>query len=155
MPHRSSSAPARISAELHVEVQAFYAFQLPLLEDRKLEEFVLTFTEDGSYAQVKDGWELAGRENLLAAMSQAIPYYGNKIFRHWFDKFVIEQVAEDEISVVFRSLVSVTDESGAVVLEPSSTVEDVLVRRDGRLFTRSRVVRRDVAAPDGAPTDAD
>lgn len=151
MPHRSGSAPTRVSAELHVEVQAFYAFQLPLLEDRKIEEFVLTFTEDGSYAQVKDGWELAGRENLLAAMSTAIPYYGNKVFRHWFDKFVIEQLSEDEISVVFRSLVSVTDETGNVVLEPSSTVEDLLVRRHGRLFTRSRVVRRDVAGPESAP----
>ncbi|MHA5054275.1 hypothetical protein [Streptomyces sp. SD15] len=123
MPHRSSPAPTRVSADLQVEVRAFYAGRLPLLEDREIEEF--------------------------AATTGAIPYVGNKVFRHWFDEFVIEQVSEDEISVVFRSLVSVTDEYGRVVLEPGATVEDVLVRRDGRLFTQSRVVRRHVPAPDG------
>ncbi|MER5478835.1 nuclear transport factor 2 family protein [Streptomyces sp. NPDC002734] len=137
----------RVPAGLYVEVQAFYAYQLPLLEDRKVEEFALTFTEDGVYAHAKDGWELTGREQLVTEMRKALPHYGTSIFRHWFDKLVIEERPDGTVAVAFRSLVSVTDEQGQVTFEPSATIHDELVRRDGELLTRRRTVRHDIPDP--------
>ena len=143
------TAPPRISADLYVEIQGFYAHQMPLLEDRKVEEFARTFTEDGVYAHAKDGWELVGRQSLISEIRAALPHYGVKVFRHWFDKMVIRAVDEATYQVTFRSLVSITDESGHVTFEPSATIEDVLVRRGDRLLTRSRVVRHDIPDPAG------
>ncbi|MGY1452336.1 nuclear transport factor 2 family protein [Streptomyces sp. SS8] len=144
-----TARPPRVSADLRAEVQDFYAYQMPLLEDRRIEEFAGTFTEDGVYAHAKDGWELVGRQSLVSEMRAAVPHYGTSVFRHWFDKMVIEAVGDDTLRVVFRALVSVTDEEGRVSFEPSSTIEDVLVRRGGELYTRSRTVRHDIPDPAG------
>ena len=135
------------TAELYVEVQQFYAHQMPLLEDGRIEEFVLTFTEDGTFEHAPDGWRLEGREQLVTAMRANIPRYGGSIFRHWFDKLRVEAVAPDTLKTSFAALVSVTDAEGKVTFEPTSTVSDVLVREDGVLHTRARVVGHDIPNP--------
>lgn len=149
MPRPPRTGAPRVSAELYTEIQMFYAHQMPLLEERRVEEFALTFTEDGVYAHAKDGWELVGREKLVTEIRASLPHYGTSVFRHWFDKTVVEPVDEATYKVTFRSLVSITDEAGQVTFEPSATVEDVLVRRDGRLLSKSRVVRHDIPDPAG------
>jgi len=137
----------RVSPATYVEVLAFYAFQMPLLEERRFDEFATTFTEDGVYAHAKDGWELRGREQLVLEMRRNVPHYGTTVFRHWFDKMVIEERGSDTVEVSYRALVSLTDESGGVSFEPSSTIVDTLVRRDGALHTASRVVTHDIPDP--------
>jgi len=57
-----SQALQRIGAELYVELQQFYARQMPLLEARRFPEFLETFTEDGSIEHVPNGWKLVGRK---------------------------------------------------------------------------------------------
>ncbi|HZU56439.1 MAG TPA: nuclear transport factor 2 family protein [Actinocrinis sp.] len=140
---------SRAQADLYAEVQRFYAYQMPLLEDRRVDDFADTFTGDGVYAHAKDGWEITGREKLKAEIGAAVPHYGNSVFRHWFDKLLIEPCDENTLRVRLRALVSVTAEDGSVTFEPSSTIEDVLVRIDGLLYTKSRVVRHDIPDPAG------
>lgn len=52
----------------------------------------------------------------------------------------------EELRVSYYSLVTRTDRAGVVTFEPTFTVEDVLVRREGQLLTRSRVIHRDAPA---------
>jgi len=131
------------TADLYVEVQRFYAHQMPLLEARRIPEFVDTFTADGSYEQVKDGWRLEGRDVLLQVLTANAPVYGTSVIRHWFDQMRLEPLDAGSVRVTYRALVSVTAETGAVTFEPSTTVTDVLVRQDGGLRTKSRSVRPD------------
>ncbi len=147
----------RVTADLYVEVQQFYARQMPLLEARKLEEFLETLTEDGSIEHRPGGWKLEGRRQLLTEMQgrrgdpreareQNVSYYDGLIYRYWFDRMHIEPVGEDTLKVRYQAIVSMTDAAGKVSFEPTTVVDDVLVRIDGELYTRSRVVTHDSPA---------
>ncbi|GES27534.1 nuclear transport factor 2 family protein [Streptomyces angustmyceticus] len=157
----------RVTAELYVEVQQFYARQMPLLEARKLVEFLETMTEDGSIEHRPGGWKLAGRQQLLAEMrarrgdperplveeisardarEHDVAYYDGLVYRYWFDRMHIEPAGEDTLHVRYQAIVSMTDAAGKVSFEPTTVVEDVLVRIDGELYTRSRVVTHDSPA---------
>ncbi|MEV8598875.1 nuclear transport factor 2 family protein [Streptomyces griseoviridis] len=156
----------RVDAELYVDVLQFYARQMPLLEERRLEEFLGTMTEDGSIEHVPNGWRIEGRSALLtemrarrgdpekplvgevsarAARAQDVAYYDGIVYRYWFDRMRIEPQphSDDLLKVSYQAMVSMTDASGKVSFEPTTTVEDVLVRRDGEWFTRSRRVTHD------------
>lgn len=165
----------QISAELYVEVQSFYARQMPLLEERKLEEFLETFTEDCTLEHVPFGWRFEGREQLLKEMSarrgdaarprveetsarrareENIPYYDGLVYRYWFDRLLVEPAPaagedaltdEDALRVRYLAIVSMTDAEGKVSFEPTTVVQDTLVRRDGELATKRRVVTHDSA----------
>uniref|UniRef100_A0AAU3GQI8 Nuclear transport factor 2 family protein n=1 Tax=Streptomyces sp. NBC_01401 TaxID=2903854 RepID=A0AAU3GQI8_9ACTN len=153
-----------VSADLYVEIQQFYARQMPLLEERRLEEFLETLTEDGSIEHRPSGWKLEGRAQLLsemqarrgdperplvaetsarAAREANVPYYDGIVYRYWFDRMRVDVIDEDTLRVGYQAIVSMTDTSGKVSFEPTTRVEDVLVRRDGELYTRSRVVTHD------------
>jgi len=153
-----------VDADLYVRVQQFYAHQMPLLEARNFEEFLRTFTEDGSIEHRPGGWKLEGRVQLLTEMSarrgdpsnprvgeisarQAradnIPYYDGLVYRYWFDRMLIDRVEADTLRVRYQAVVSMTDATGKVSFEPTTTVEDVLVESGGELRTRSRVVTHD------------
>jgi actinorhodin biosynthesis protein ActVIA len=155
-----------VGAELYVEVQQFYARQMPLLEERRLEEFLETMTEDGSIEHRPNGWKLEGRAQLLTEMQarrgdpdrplaeetsarnareENIPYYDGLVYRYWFDRMRITTGGEDTLHVRYQAIVSMTDRRGKVSFEPTTVVEDVLVRRAGQLLTRSRVVTHDAA----------
>ncbi|WP_411083295.1 nuclear transport factor 2 family protein [Streptomyces sp. cmx-18-6] len=154
----------RVSAELYVEVQQFYARQMPLLEERRLEEFLETFTEDGSIEHRPGGWRIEGREQLLAEMRQRrgdpdqplveevsareareknIAYYDGLVYRYWFDRMRVEPLGEGALRVRYQAIVSMTDFAGKVSFEPTTVVEDVLVGVEGELYTRSRLVTHD------------
>jgi len=157
----------RVTAELYVEVQQFYARQMPLLEARKLVEFLETMTEDGSIEHRPGGWKLAGRQQLLTEMQARrgdperplvdeisardarehdVAYYDGLVYRYWFDRMHIEPAGEDTLHVRYQAIVSMTDAAGKVSFEPTTVVDDVLVRIDGELYTRSRVVTHDSPA---------
>lgn len=157
-------AGQQVGAELYVEVQQFYARQMPLLEERKLEEFLETLTEDGSIEHRPNGWRIEGRARLLEEMrarrgdpekplaeqtsarrarAEDIAYYDGLVYRYWFDRMRVDRVDEETLHVRYQAIVSMTDATGKVSFEPTTVVEDVLVRRGGRLYTRSRVVTHD------------
>jgi actinorhodin biosynthesis protein ActVIA len=153
----------RVGAELYVELQQFYARQMPLLEARRFPEFLATFTEDGSVEHQPNGWKLEGRAQILTEMQARrgeasqplvgeisprdaregnVPYYNGIVYRYWFDRMSVEPVG-DELRVGYLAVMSMTDAKGKVSFEPTTTVQDVLVRVDGELYTRSRVVTHD------------
>lgn len=157
----------RVDADLYLEVQQFYARQMPLLEARRLEEFIETFTEDGWLEHRPNGWRLEGRDTILAEMrarrgdaerprsvqtsprrarEENIPYYDGLVYRYWFNRLDVQPLDEDRLRVTYLAVMSMTDRRGRVAFEPTTTVEDVLVRCDGRLLTRSRVVTHDTPA---------
>jgi actinorhodin biosynthesis protein ActVIA len=160
-----STALTRVSADLYVEVQQFYARQMPLLEARDFPEFLQTLTEDGSIEHRPGGWKIEGRAALLTEMTARrgapdappvdeisardaraanIPYYNGLVYRYWFDRMRIEPVDDSTYHVFYQAVVSMTDHrTGKVSFEPTTTVQDVLVRIDGELYTKSRVVTHD------------
>ena len=79
------------------------------------------------------------------AREENVAYYDGLVYRYWFDRMLIEPRDEDTLRVRYQAIVSLTDAQGKVSFEPTTTVEDVLVRRDGELYTRSRVVTHDSA----------
>ncbi|HZM78185.1 MAG TPA: nuclear transport factor 2 family protein [Candidatus Limnocylindrales bacterium] len=156
----------RASADLYLEIQLFYARQMPLLEARKLEEFLETFTEDGYIEHRPNGWKLVGRKQLLIEMTarrgdpdkpkveeisardareQNIAYYDGLVYRYWFDRIRVQILGDGAYQVNYQAIVTMTDRAtGKVSFEPTTTVEDVLVRgADGELQTRSRTVTHD------------
>jgi actinorhodin biosynthesis protein ActVIA len=130
--------------DLYVEVQMFYAQQMPLLEDRQPEEFAATFTSDAIVEHVSGLFKLTGTQEIEGGIGLSIQTYGDKVFRHWSNNLRVRE-AGDEIHTRQTVIVSVTDESGLVTWEPSCTVEDVIVRREGRLAVRHRLMHHDVA----------
>ncbi|TDD73464.1 nuclear transport factor 2 family protein [Actinomadura rubrisoli] len=132
-----------LSADLYVEVQTFYARQMRALDSGKLEDFAQSFTEDGVMRHVSRDDHVQGREAILAMLRAGLPAYDGFIPRHWFDKFLIETVDADTVRTDYYAMVTMTDAKGTVVLQPTCVVEDELVRVDGTLLLKSRVIRRD------------
>ena len=159
-------AGRRISADLYVEVQQFYARQMPLLEERRLPEFLQTLTDDCTLEHRPFGWRFEGKAELLKEMTERrgdagkplagetsarrareenIAYYDGIVYRYWFDRMLIEPIDEHTLKVRYQAIVSLTAADGKVNFEPTTVVDDVLVRRDGQWYTRDRVVTHDSA----------
>jgi actinorhodin biosynthesis protein ActVIA len=83
--------------------------------------------------------EISARE----AREGNVPYYNGLVYRYWFDRMRIEPVDDTTYHVYYQAIVSMTDRKGKVSFEPTTTVKDVLVRIDGELYTKSRVVTHD------------
>ncbi|HZM81104.1 MAG TPA: nuclear transport factor 2 family protein [Candidatus Limnocylindrales bacterium] len=130
--------------DLYAEVQMFYAYQMPLLEDRCPEEFAATYTPDAVIEHTSGLFKLTGRREIAGGIELSIQTYGGKAFRHWYNHLQVAE-AGDEIHTRFTAIVSVTGESGLVTWEPSCTVRDILVRQNGKLAVRHRIMRHDVA----------
>ncbi|WP_416985348.1 nuclear transport factor 2 family protein [Streptomyces sp. T028] len=128
------------------EIAAFYAHQMPLLEEREFEAFAQTFTEDCVFGY-EGAWQLRSRVALLEGMRGNIPRYGTSTIRHWFENRRAEPQPDGSIRVTATCLVSVTDENGAVTFEPSCVVTDELVRTEEGLRARSRIIRHDLPDP--------
>jgi actinorhodin biosynthesis protein ActVIA len=133
-----------VKTDLYVEVQMFYAHQMPLLEEGRPKEFAATFTPDAIVEHASGLFKLTGTEEIAGGIALSIQTYGGKVFRHWSNHLRVEQ-AGDEIHARYTVIVSVTDQSGLVTWEPSCTVEDVIIRQDGKLAVRHRFLRHDVA----------
>jgi len=157
-----------VPPELYVEVQQFYAWQMPLLEAREFESFLETLTEDSVLSHSPMGWRLEGREVILAEMRQrrgdpdkprseitsprhardrGIAYYDGLVYRYWFDKMLVEPEVDGQVRVRYQAMMSMTDDRGKVAFEPTTTVRDVLVRcSDGLLRTATRHITHDTPA---------
>ncbi|GAA2382401.1 nuclear transport factor 2 family protein [Streptomyces glaucosporus] len=140
----------KVTGDLYAEVQTFYARQMRRVDALDIEGFADTFTDDGVVVHA-NGERAQGREAMVAGMRANLPRYRDIAVRHWFDHLLIETDPRDEdtLRVSYYTLVTQTDREGRVSFQPTFTVEDVLVRRDGELLTRERVIHRDtpVAPP--------
>jgi actinorhodin biosynthesis protein ActVIA len=134
-----------MNTHLYVEVQMFYAHQMPLLEDRRPQEYAATFTADAVIEHASGLFKLAGRREIAGGIGMSVETYGGKAFRHWCDHLRVREAGE-EIHARQTVIVSVTGESGLVTWEPSCTLDDVLIRQDGKLLVRQRFLRHDSAA---------
>ncbi|MEV6238708.1 nuclear transport factor 2 family protein [Lentzea sp. NPDC051838] len=132
-----------VSVEVHHEVLTFYARQMRLLDALDVDNYANTFTEDGVTDHAHRGEKVEGRAALIAGAKHALPRYKGVAVRHWNDHYLIDEVAENTFEVTYCSLVTRTDAEGKVTFEPTFFIEDVLVRVDGQLFTKSRTVHRD------------
>jgi actinorhodin biosynthesis protein ActVIA len=155
-----------VGADLYIEVQQFYARQMPLLEERRLEEFLTTFTDDCVLEHQPFGWRFDGKTDLLKEMSarrgdpdrplseqtsarrareENIAYYDGLVYRYWFDRLLVEPADDGTLRVRYQTIVSLTDRNGKVSFEPTTVVRDVLIRKDGKLYTKSRLITHDAA----------
>ncbi|MFB0618928.1 nuclear transport factor 2 family protein [Streptomyces sp. AGS-58] len=132
-----------VNADLYIEVKDFYARQMRVLDDLDIERFTATFTEDGSVAHPHRGEKVEGREAMRAKMKSMLPMYEGLVTRHWFDHFLIEPAGDDGLRVTYYSLVTQTDTEDEMRFYSSSSVEDRMVRVDGELRIRERVIHRD------------
>lgn len=133
-----------VNVAVHIEVQTFYARQMRLLDALDVEGYAQTFTEDGVTDHAHRGEKVEGRAALIAGASAALPRYKGVAVRHWNDHYLIEEVDEDTLNVTYCSLVTRTTAEGKVDFEPTFAIEDVLVRVDGQLLTKSRTIHRDL-----------
>lgn len=138
------TASGKVTGDLLAEVQTFYARQMRQVDALNIEGFADTFTEDGVVVHA-GGARQQGRAEMLAGMRANLPRYQGIAVRHWFGHLLIEPDAADEdtLRVSYYTLVTLTDGEGKVSFQPTFTVDDVLVRRDGELLTKSRVIRQD------------
>ncbi|MEV6176178.1 nuclear transport factor 2 family protein [Streptomyces sp. NPDC052016] len=132
-----------VTADLYIEVKNFYARQMRVLDDLDIERFTATFTEDGSVAHPHRGEKVEGREAMRAKMKSMLPMYEGLVTRHWFDHFLIEPAEDDGLRVTYYSLVTQTNTEDEVHFFSSSSVEDRMVRENGELRIRARVIHRD------------
>ncbi|MEU5280215.1 nuclear transport factor 2 family protein [Streptomyces asoensis] len=132
-----------VTADLYIEVKNFYARQMRVLDDLDIERFTATFTEDGSVAHPHRGEKVEGREAMRAKMKSMLPMYEGLVTRHWFDHFLIEETEGDGLRVTYYSLVTQTNTKDEVHFFSSSSVEDQMVREEGELRIRERVIHRD------------
>jgi actinorhodin biosynthesis protein ActVIA len=144
MAVKTNGAQPQLRTEgLYEEVRVFYARQVRLLDDLEVDDYVATFAEDGVVDHAHRGERVQGRPAMAQAMRAALPRYANVVLRHWFDHLLIEPVDQDTLTVSYYALVTRTDADGNVAFEPTFTINDVLVRRDGALYTQSRTINRD------------
>ncbi|MER0443393.1 nuclear transport factor 2 family protein [Streptomyces sp. Edi4] len=138
-----------VSGDLYAEVQTYYAWQVRRVDALDIEGFAQTFTEDGEVWHA-GGSVQRGRQEMLAGMRASLPRYKDVAVRHWFDHLLVEADADDPdtLRVSYYTLVALTDRGGKVSFQPTFSVDDVLVRREGVLFTSKRVIRRDTPGPD-------
>jgi actinorhodin biosynthesis protein ActVIA len=131
-------------AELHFEIQQFYACQIRCLDDGDAAGFAATFTEDAVFIH-DPGETVEGRANIAAATETNVAKIRETkvVRRHWFGMIIIEPGGDDQIRTQYAATTTLTAPDGGAALGTSSLVDDVLVRRDGRLSTASRTVHSD------------
>jgi actinorhodin biosynthesis protein ActVIA len=137
---------SQVTGDLYAEVRTFYARQMRRVDSLDIEGFADTFVEDGVVVH-SNGARAEGRKEMIAGMYRSLPRYRDIAVRHWFDHLLIEPVAdspEGELRVSYYSLVTLVGVQGNLTFEPTFTVEDVLVRRDGVLLTKERIIHRDL-----------
>jgi ketosteroid isomerase-like protein len=133
------------TANLHAEIQQFYAYQMHLLDDGNTDGWADTFTEDGIFGANAHPEPTRGRETIRAAAKAAAERRDpNLQVRHWLGMLDVQPQPDGSAHARSYALIlnTVVGESPKVHL--STTCEDVLVRgADGQWLVSSRQVYRD------------
>lgn len=133
--------------DLYVEIQQFYAGQVRHLDAMRADEFAATFAVDGVFHHAPGTPPLRGRQTI----AEGIDRYQRERYtndpcqrRHWFNMLQVFPQEDGTVATEYYALVLLT-RPGQPVPEaaPSCFVRDVLVREDGHLRTRERIVLPD------------
>ncbi|GGX44784.1 nuclear transport factor 2 family protein [Streptomyces fructofermentans] len=141
MAAQAPTAPA----DVYAEVQHFYARQMRYLDSGEAETWARTFTEDGSFAPPSLPEPVRGRAALTAGARGTAAGLADaqEQHRHWVGMLTV--TPSDDGSLTAESQVSIVavPRGGPARLHLVCVCRDVLVREDGELLVRERVVTRD------------
>ncbi|MGC5033497.1 nuclear transport factor 2 family protein [Micromonospora sp. DT229] len=133
-------------ADLYAEVQQFYAHHIWLLDEGAADEVAETFTEDVSMVSPPKVPEpIRGRAALhtgLLKVAETLAAQGVR-YRRCHSMMSVAPQPGGELRVRSYVLVVRTVQGGESVVHAMCVCEDVLVRVDGELKVRERVVTRD------------
>lgn len=133
----------------YASIIRFYAGHAQLLDAGRAEEWADQFTEDGTFAQNVKPTVRRGRADIAASMRKGIDALAARglVRRHWFGTVATEPVEPGVVRTRYYAVVFETPRGGSPRLYLSTTAEDVLERRGGTWFVRSRHISHDGAEP--------
>jgi actinorhodin biosynthesis protein ActVIA len=135
----------KVPTELYVEVQQFYARQMQALDRGDFTTYSQTFTEDGEFRHTPGREPARGREAIVGDLVEFHRRYEDDPVqrRHWFNHIDVVSRPDGSLQSTVYALVVTVRPGARPDIAPSCVVYDVLVRRDGELLNRSRVVDHD------------
>ncbi|MGI5455128.1 nuclear transport factor 2 family protein [Streptomyces sp. CA-249302] len=141
----TDEAAAPGAAALYQQVQQFYARQMQLLDDGRVAEWALTFTEDGVFAANAHPEPAAGRAAITAAAAKATEEYAAKGVqrRHWLGMVSVEPGTRNRVNARCYALVIETPRGGQAAIRVSTLCEDRLVHDGADWLVEHRQVTRD------------
>ncbi len=144
------SAPSKTvelstEAALYQEIQHFYARQMRLLDESRVQEWADTFTEDGVFAANAHPAPQSGRAEIVEGARRASQLLADQKVqrRHWLGMLEVREAEEGTLTAHTYALVINTPQGGRPTVEFSTSCDDVLTRENGTLQVRSRQVYRD------------
>lgn len=137
--------PQTTTAGLYQEIQQFYAQQMHLLDDGRVEEWARTFTEDGVFAANAQPVPAVGRAAITKAAADATAAYAAAGVqrRHWLGMVSVESATEQAVTARCYALVIETPRGGRPEIKASTLCEDRIVRQDGAWQIEDRRITRD------------
>jgi actinorhodin biosynthesis protein ActVIA len=135
----------KVPTDLYVEVQQFYAHQMQALDGGDFETYSRTFTEDGEFRHTPGREPARGRATIVAELVEFHRRYEDDPVRrrHWFNHVDVVAESDGSLRSTVYALVVTVRPGAKPDIAPSCVVNDVLVRQDGELLTRSRYVEHD------------
>jgi actinorhodin biosynthesis protein ActVIA len=135
------------STELYVEVLQFYSAQMRALDNGKFAEFADTFTPDGEFTHTVGRQPARTTAGIIAELED---FHRTSVGadvqrRHWFTMQLVNQLDDDVIETSVYALVMRILPGGRPEVTFSGLANDILVRQEGALRTRSRTVVSDAA----------
>lgn len=134
-----------VPSELYAEVQQFYARQMQALDAGKLEAYAATFTEDAEFGHTPGRAPARTRAGIIRDLYAVHERFANdpQQRRHLFTMMDLDPQPDGSITSTVYALVITTRPGGRPELVRSCVVHDVLVREDGDLRNRSRMIEHD------------
>jgi hypothetical protein len=144
MAQESATHDVIVNAQLHSEIQLFYARQMQLLDAGDFDNWALTFAVDGVFAANAYPTPVAGRDNIAAAAQKATVALAEQGLqrRHWLGMLSVESDG-GVVRVTCYALVIETPRAGVPSLRHSTVCTDELHRSGGEWVVRKRYVQRD------------
>ncbi|MEU4532811.1 nuclear transport factor 2 family protein [Micromonospora ureilytica] len=132
-------------ADLHAEVQQFYARQMHLLDAGDGEGWAGTFTADGVFAMPSAPEPVRGRPTLAAGVHEAAAKLraAGEVHRHIVGMVAVEPLPDGTLKVDSYAQIVATPRGGHPRLHLMCVCHDLLVREKGQLRVRERRVTRD------------
>lgn len=131
--------------ELYAEVLRYYAHQMQLLDERDLQGYADTFTEDGEFEHTPGREPARTREGILLDLVEFHRQFETDPMkrRHHFSMVDVEIRDDGAVVSTAYALVIIVRPGQKPEIRASCVVHDVLVRVGGELRNRSRRVEID------------
>ncbi|MGI8664798.1 MAG: nuclear transport factor 2 family protein [Jatrophihabitans sp.] len=139
---------AVVSGQLQAEIQGFYARQVQAMDNGRYAEFAGTFSEDCDFTPMKHQPTAHGRPAIVEKLDN----FAKQVFnsdeqrRHVMVMSAVTEVDETTYDVISYALVSNTKHGDPPRLHFAGEIVDRLIRQDGELLVRSRMVNSDSIA---------